>query len=139
MSNYLTSPRASKKMPKGIPYIIGNEAAERFSFYGMKGILVVFMNAGFGCVEASFYRVKNVRQHFGWKFCRLCNFIHSLLGYWMGNYVWDGNGIWALRVGSLRVMTDSSVIVLISGFMVLLPAFPWVFKPNAWLDNSKFF
>ena len=30
-------------MPKGIPYIVGNEAAERFSFYGMKTILVVFM------------------------------------------------------------------------------------------------
>ena len=29
------------------------------------GILVFFMNAGFGCVEASFCRVKNVRQHFG--------------------------------------------------------------------------
>ena len=43
MNNYLTAPRASKKLPKGIPYIIGNEAAERFSFYGMKGILVVFM------------------------------------------------------------------------------------------------
>ena len=43
MSNYLTSPRASKTMPKGIPYIIGNELAERFSFYGMKCILMVFM------------------------------------------------------------------------------------------------
>jgi POT family proton-dependent oligopeptide transporter len=30
-------------MPGGIPYIIGNEAAERFSFYGMRAILVVFM------------------------------------------------------------------------------------------------
>ena len=30
-------------MPQGIPHIIGNEAAERFSFYGMKGILAVFM------------------------------------------------------------------------------------------------
>ncbi len=30
-------------MPGGIPYIIGNEAAERFSFYGMKTILTVFM------------------------------------------------------------------------------------------------
>jgi POT family proton-dependent oligopeptide transporter len=30
-------------MPSGIPFIIGNEAAERFSFYGMKTILVVFM------------------------------------------------------------------------------------------------
>tara|TARA_R110002111_G_scaffold262875_1_gene342497 strand:+ start:40077 stop:41432 length:1356 start_codon:yes stop_codon:yes gene_type:complete len=30
-------------MPSGIPYIVGNETAERFSFYGMRGILVVFM------------------------------------------------------------------------------------------------
>ena len=43
MNKYLTSPRASKHIPKGIPYIIGNELAERFSFYGMKCILVVFM------------------------------------------------------------------------------------------------
>ncbi len=31
------------RMPSGIPYIVGNEAAERFSFYGMKTILIVFM------------------------------------------------------------------------------------------------
>ena len=43
MSKYLTAPRSSNKMPKGIPYIIGNELAERFSFYGMKTILIVFM------------------------------------------------------------------------------------------------
>ena len=30
-------------MPGGVPYIISNEAAERFSFYGMRTILVVFM------------------------------------------------------------------------------------------------
>ncbi|MCK5382280.1 MAG: POT family MFS transporter [Gammaproteobacteria bacterium] len=30
-------------MPGGLPYIIANEAAERFSFYGMRAILVVFM------------------------------------------------------------------------------------------------
>jgi POT family proton-dependent oligopeptide transporter len=30
-------------MPVGIPFIIANEAAERFSFYGMRAILVVFM------------------------------------------------------------------------------------------------
>ncbi len=30
-------------MPTGIPHIIGNEAAERFSFYGMKAILAVFL------------------------------------------------------------------------------------------------
>ena len=42
-SKYRTKPDASKKMPRGIPYIIGNEAAERFSFYGMKAILFIFM------------------------------------------------------------------------------------------------
>lgn len=40
---YLTAPVKTDKMPPGVPYIVGNEAAERFSFYGMKGILVVFM------------------------------------------------------------------------------------------------
>ena len=30
-------------MPPGVPYIIGNEAAERFCFYGMKTILIIFM------------------------------------------------------------------------------------------------
>src|SRR2546430_2191516 len=42
-SPYLTAPLKTDKMPPGIPYIIGNEAAERFSFYGMNSILVVFM------------------------------------------------------------------------------------------------
>ena len=45
MSTFLTAPLPSKKLPGGIPYIIGNEAAERFSFYGMKAILVVFMTS----------------------------------------------------------------------------------------------
>lgn len=41
---HLTAPDPREtKFPKGIPYIVGNELAERFSFYGMKGILVIFM------------------------------------------------------------------------------------------------
>jgi len=40
---YRSRPAAISGMPPGIPYIVGNEAAERFSFYGMKSILVVFM------------------------------------------------------------------------------------------------
>src|SRR3954463_6556010 len=32
----------NNKMPSGVPYIIGNEAAERFSYYGMNSIVVVF-------------------------------------------------------------------------------------------------
>ena len=40
---YLTAPLKTDKMPPGIPYIVGNEAAERFSYYGMNSILVIFM------------------------------------------------------------------------------------------------
>ena len=40
---YVTTPFSVTGMPPGVPYIIGNEAAERFSFYGMRAILVVFM------------------------------------------------------------------------------------------------
>lgn len=43
MTKYLSAPRPSKRMPLGVPFIIGNELAERFSFYGMKTILVIFM------------------------------------------------------------------------------------------------
>ncbi|QYM79538.1 POT family MFS transporter [Horticoccus luteus] len=40
---YLTAPQKLSTMPPGIPYIVGNEAAERFNFYGMRAVLVVFM------------------------------------------------------------------------------------------------
>jgi POT family proton-dependent oligopeptide transporter len=40
---YLTAPLKTDRMPPGVPYIVGNEAAERFSYYGMQGILVIFM------------------------------------------------------------------------------------------------
>lgn len=42
-SKYLTAPLPSKTTPAGIPYILVNEAAERFSFYGSRCILVFFM------------------------------------------------------------------------------------------------
>jgi proton-dependent oligopeptide transporter, POT family len=40
---YLTAPIKTDRMPPGVPYIVGNEAAERFSYYGMNCILVPFM------------------------------------------------------------------------------------------------
>ena len=41
MSDAIGATRA--RLPKQVPYIIGNEACERFSFYGMRNILVQFM------------------------------------------------------------------------------------------------
>jgi len=42
-TKYRTTPPAISTMPPGIPYIVGNEAAERFSYYGMSGILFAFL------------------------------------------------------------------------------------------------
>ena len=41
--SHRTAPVDTDRMPPGIPYIISYEAAERFSFYGMRTILVIFM------------------------------------------------------------------------------------------------
>ena len=43
MPGYLHAPPPSSSLPAGIPFIVANEAAERFSYYGMRAILVVFM------------------------------------------------------------------------------------------------
>src|SRR5438105_3712500 len=40
---YATKPFQTPNMPPEVPYIIGNEAAERFTFYGLRAILLVFM------------------------------------------------------------------------------------------------
>ena len=36
-------PSKKSRFPRSVPYIIGNEAAERFSFYGMRSILTLFL------------------------------------------------------------------------------------------------
>ena len=43
MIRYQTIPAPIRGLPPGIPYILGNETAERYSFYGMKAILIIFM------------------------------------------------------------------------------------------------
>jgi proton-dependent oligopeptide transporter, POT family len=44
MTAYRTAPDHEETgWPKGVPYIIGNEGCERFSFYGMKAILFVYV------------------------------------------------------------------------------------------------
>lgn len=42
-SSSRTREERDNRFPPGIPYIVGNEAAERFSFYGLRQILYVYM------------------------------------------------------------------------------------------------
>jgi POT family proton-dependent oligopeptide transporter len=43
MPEYRSLPEDTDRMPSGVPYIVGNELAERFSYYGMRAVLMVFM------------------------------------------------------------------------------------------------
>lgn len=43
MSTIAAEARPAGRLPRQIPYIIGNEACERFSFYGMRNILTPFL------------------------------------------------------------------------------------------------
>jgi len=40
-------PVKSDRYPSGIPFIVGNEGAERFSYYGMRAILYIYLTALF--------------------------------------------------------------------------------------------
>ena len=69
MAQFLTMPDQSRtSMPGGVPYIVGNEAAERFSFYGMKAILVVFMTQYLmsAAGEAAFLNEAEAREAMSW-------------------------------------------------------------------------
>ncbi len=76
--------KASKpKFPKSVPYLLGNEAAERFSFYGMKAILAIYL------VEAFKYAApeSNATVHLFIALAYLMSIVGGLLADWfLGKY-----------------------------------------------------
>jgi len=66
MSAYRTSPVSTDRMPPGIPYIISNEAAERFSFYGMKAALAVFLANYLGVLGGSNLTETEATSYVSW-------------------------------------------------------------------------
>jgi proton-dependent oligopeptide transporter, POT family len=47
MAEHTDTTKPTGKFPPSIPYIIGNEAAERFNYYGLRAILTTFLVAQF--------------------------------------------------------------------------------------------
>ncbi len=41
----MNTPKQALRLPSSVPYIVGNETAERFSYYGMNTILMVYMTS----------------------------------------------------------------------------------------------
>lgn len=71
------------KFPKSVPYILGNEAAERFSFYGMKAILAIFLVQAFHYAEPE----SNATVHLFIAMAYFMSIIGGLLADWfLGKY-----------------------------------------------------
>ena len=73
---------AANRWPPQIKYIIGNEACERFSYYGMRGILAGFitgavMNGGLG--QSADYSTEVISLFFS------ANYFMPLLGAWLSD------------------------------------------------------
>ena len=66
MRAYRTSPVSTDQMPPGIPYIISNEAAERFSFYGMKAALAIFLANYLGVLGGSNLSEADATSYVSW-------------------------------------------------------------------------
>ncbi len=85
---YLTAPIKTDKMPPGIPYIIGNEAAERFNFYGMRAILVVFMTKYLVDRSGALAPMKENDAHAAYHWFLFVNYFFPTMGAVLSDALW---------------------------------------------------
>jgi proton-dependent oligopeptide transporter, POT family len=78
----------SAKMPKGIPYIIGNELAERFSYYGMKTILVVFMTQYIMSRQGTVEPMTEADATTWYHYFSMANYFFPILGAILSDVLW---------------------------------------------------
>ena len=124
MAKYVTAPIPSTRMPPGIPYIVGNEAAERFSFYGMRAILTIFMTqhllgfdgqlAPMGEEEAKTYYHLFVTSAYFFPF-----FGAILADAWLGKYRTIINLSLVYCLGHLALALDETRLGLFAGLILI--------------------
>jgi POT family proton-dependent oligopeptide transporter len=128
-TKFLTAPQKLTTMPPGIPYIVGNEAAERFNFYGMRAILVVFMTQ-YLVNRSGAKDVMNENEANGWYHLFLsANYFFPMLGaivsdaflgkyrtiFWLSLVYCAGSVVLALDHTRLGLSAGLTLIALGSG------------------------
>jgi proton-dependent oligopeptide transporter, POT family len=84
-SKYLTAPIKTDKMAPGVPYIVGNEAAERFSYYGMNSILVIFMTQYLLNAQGQPDHMQDVRAEAWYHFFVSAAYFLCIIGAFLGD------------------------------------------------------
>jgi proton-dependent oligopeptide transporter, POT family len=70
----------TERYPRAVPFIVGSEGAERFSFYGMRSILTVYM--------ADFLLVPKHEAVAGYSYFVMACYLTPLVGGWLADRVW---------------------------------------------------
>src|ERR1700685_58808 len=83
-----TVPVRTEGMPPGIPYIVGNEAAERFSFYGMRAILVVVMTKCLGDRSGALPPMNENDADKWYHICVASNYFFPIFGAILADSIW---------------------------------------------------
>jgi|APGre2960657505_1045072.scaffolds.fasta_scaffold22209_2 POT family proton-dependent oligopeptide transporter len=108
MSENTASPATSSspgKLPRGVPFIIGNEAAERFSYYGMMSILTIYLTKQMNMGEE---RGKEVVHLFATAVYFLPLFGAWLADKWIGRY-------WTILIISFFYCAGHGALALFEG------------------------
>jgi POT family proton-dependent oligopeptide transporter len=119
----MNSTAPSKRWPSQIKYILGNEAAERFSYYGMKGILALYIT---GVLMRTRDNATEIIHLFGFT-----NYFMPLLGAWLSDRYWGryntilfislfyclGHGV--LACSDLLNTPDSKLLCLYGGLALI--------------------
>lgn len=98
------------KFPKGIPYIIGNEAAERYSFYGMKAIFVIFLTTFIHNAAGELKLFSNEEAKFWLHFFVFATYGFSLVGAILSDIFW----------GKYKTIVTLSIVYVIGHFVLAL-------------------
>lgn len=85
---YLTAPIKTDKMPPGIPYIVANEAAERFCFYGLRAILVIYMTQYLRDRSGAMAPMNENQANFWYHLFLASNYFFPMLGAIVADVFW---------------------------------------------------
>jgi len=123
-NKYRTLPQDTQGMPTGVPYIVGNELSERFSYYGMRAILVVFMthhlkNAAGELAPMTPEAAKTAFHTFAMTAYFLPLIGAVLADAWLGKYRTIMLLSWVYCLGHLALALDETKFGLYSGLTLI--------------------
>ena len=142
-----TAPR-NDRWPRQIKYIVGNEACERFSYYGMKGILAGYMTGEIlkGGLNMSDDKATSIFHLFVF-----ANYFTPLLGAWLsdklfgryGTILWvslfycAGHGVLAMSpaIPGLVETSNNLAVVRPDGDEILVVTSDVAATWDAWADG----